>query len=264
MKLKIFFVVVIILSSFYPAIGHEFLIKSNKDSATKGEEITIDVLETHVFIKPEELPVLKDVVLSFIQGGKISEIIKLESITKENLLHGVISPMTSENIVVFGKRLPQYWSETTEGILEGDRKVLEAQGKKVLTVGSYEKYALLFIPGKDSKVTSKYVVPGEYPPLFLVPMFNPNAVKVGQKVKFMVTNMGKPVAGVPISATYDGFSNKENVYAITTKTCNRGLASITPDSPGLWLITTEVKDKLIGSIADEKNIRSTTLFWVKP
>lgn len=264
MKLKIFFVVTILLTSFYTATAHEFLIKSDKDNVVKEEKITIDVVETHVFIKPEELPVLKDVLLSFIQGKKSSETIKLESISKENLLRGIIDPTTSEDIVVFAKRLPQYWSETTEGILEGDREILEAQGKKVLSVGSYEKYALLFIPGKDSKAISNYVVPGEHPPLFLAPMFNPYSVKVGQKIKFMVTNEGKPVANASISATYDGFSDKENVYAITTKTCKKGLVQISPDSPGLWLITTEVKDKLVDSIADEKSIHSTTLFWVTP
>ena len=56
MKLKIFFVVTILLTSFYTATAHEFLIKSDKDNVVKEEKITIDVVETHVFIKPEELP----------------------------------------------------------------------------------------------------------------------------------------------------------------------------------------------------------------
>lgn len=264
MKLKVLATVACILIACSPVMAHEFLIKSQTSEVEKGKAITIDVVETHVFIVPEELPVLKDVLLSFVQGQGSSQSVALTAMPKEHLLRGSISPGTNDNIVVLGKRLPQLWSETTEGILEGDRKALESQGKKVLSVGSYEKYALLFIPGKDSKQIEKYNIPGEHPPLLIAPLFDPNNVKVGQKLQFAVTLNGSPITTeLPISATYDGYSKEESVFAITTKSDIKGIVTITPTTPGLWLINTETKEKLTNSNVDDKSIRSSTLFWVK-
>lgn len=263
MKLKSLLAMACILGSCYTANAHEFLIKPNISIAEKGKDITVDVVETHVFIQPEELPILKDTQLFSLQGKNPAKAVALEAVTKEKLLRGHILPVSNEDIVILGKRLPQFWSNTTEGILEGDRKALEAQGKKVLSVGTYEKYALVFIPGKDTKPVSTYTIPGEQPPLLIMPSFNPNMVKVGEPLTVTVTLNGKPVPNAPISATYDGFSKEESVYAMTMKADDKGTVTFTPKNPGFWIVHTETTEKSTDPKVDEKNIRSSILFWVK-
>ncbi len=264
MKQKFIVLFICFLCFSSPLFAHEFLMKPDVQKVEKKKPITVDVMETHIFIMSEELPVSKDVEVFAIQGKNSAVPVALETVTTENLLRGTFFAETDEGVLVVGKRNPQYWSNTTEGILAGNRVELEAQGKKVLSVGRYEKYALMFIPGTKASIPSEYTIPGGKPPLVILPNFDPNTVKVGQKLSFSIMINGKPFGGAHINITYDGFSKEESVFVKTKKSSKKGMVTFKPDKPGLWIIHTESAEKMTKGPADEQNIRSAILFWVNP
>ena len=110
--------------------------------------------------------------------------------------------------MIVGHRLPQTWSDTTEGVLEGGRKDLEAKGKKVLKVGKYEKFAKTMLNPAANDGLYKKVLGHD---LEIVLLTNPADIKAGDDIKAEVLLNGKPVKA-PLGLTYDGYSAEQDAY----------------------------------------------------
>ena len=122
------------------ASAHEFIVKPDKTQAAKGESVGVQAQAAHVFMISEEAEPVETVVVELIQGNA-KEPVKLAEDAKAKALVGKAALPADGPAMIVGHRLPQTWSDTTEGVLEGGRKDLEAKGKKVLKVGKYEKFA---------------------------------------------------------------------------------------------------------------------------
>ena len=122
------------------ASAHEFIVKPDKTQAAKGESVGVQAQAAHVFMISEEAEPVETVVVELIQGNA-KEPVKLAEDAKVKALVGKAALPADGPAMIVGHRLPQTWSDTTEGVLEGGRKDLEAKGKKVLKVGKYEKFA---------------------------------------------------------------------------------------------------------------------------
>lgn len=61
---------------------------------------------------------------------------------------------------------------------------------------------------------------------------------------------GKPVKA-PLGLTYDGYSAEQDAYMAKAETGADGMASFKVTKPGLWMLRTEVTEKLTDGSADQ-------------
>ena len=224
------------------ASAHEFIVKPDKTQAAKGESVGVQAQAAHVFMISEEAEPVETVVIELIQGNA-KEPVKLAEDAKAKALVGKAALPADGPAMIVGHRLPQTWSDTTEGVLEGGRKDLEAKGKKVLKVGKYEKFAKTMLN------------------LEIVLLTNPADIKAGDDIKAEVLLNGKPVKA-PLGLTYDGYSAEQDAYMAKAETGADGMASFKVTKPGLWMLRTEVTEKLTDGSADKRNMRATYVFPV--
>lgn len=241
-----------------PASAHEFIAKPDKMQAAKGDAVRVEAQAAHVFMISEEAEPSDTVVLELMQSD-VRTPVKLAEDTKAKALAGTATLTADGPALLVGRRLPQTWSDTTEGVLEGDRKALEAQGKKVLKVGKYEKFAKTLInPSSDDGLYKKVL--GQ--DLEIVLLTNPADVKPGGDIKAEVLLNSKPVKA-PLGLTYDGYSKEMDTYMTKVETGADGMATLKVTKPGLWMLRTEYTEALSDGGADKRNMRATYVFPVK-
>ena len=239
------------------ASAHEFIVKPDKVQAAKGENVGIQAQAAHVFMISEEAEPVETVVIEILQG-KEKQPVKLSEDAGVKALVGKAALKADGPALLVGHRLPQIWSDTTEGVLEGDRKALEAKGKKVLKVGKYEKFAKTLINPTAGDTLYKKALGHD---LEIVLLTNPADIKPGGEIKAEVLLNGKPVKA-PLGLTYDGYSTEEDAYAAKVETGTDGMASFKISKPGLWMLRAEFTEKLTDGSADKRNMRATYVFPV--
>ena len=74
----------------------------------------------------------------------------------------------------------------------------------------------------------------------IVPLENPYLKKTGDLLKLQVLHNGKPVPFCQVSATYVGFSDRED-YAYSSKTNGKGVATIRLLKHGQWIVMAVVR-----------------------
>jgi uncharacterized GH25 family protein len=74
----------------------------------------------------------------------------------------------------------------------------------------------------------------------IVPLENPYLKKAGDTLKLQILHNGKPVPFCPVSATYVGFSDRED-YAFSNKTNSQGISTIRLLQPGQWIVLASVR-----------------------
>ena len=237
------------------ASAHEFIVKPDKTQAAKGESVGVQAQD--VFMISEEAEPVETVVVELIQGNA-KEPVKLAEDAKVKALVGKAALPADGPAIIVGHRLPQTWSDTTEGVLEGGRKDLEAKGKKVLKVGKYEKFAKTMLNPAANDGLYKKVLGHD---LEIVLLTNPADIKAGDDIKAEVLLNGKPVKA-PLGLTYDGYSAEQDAYMAKAETGADGMASFKVTKPGLWMLRTEVTEKLTDGSADKRNMRATYVFPV--
>ena len=229
------------------ASAHEFIVKPDKTQAAKGESVGVQAQAAHVFMISEEAEPVDTVVVELIQGNA-KEPVKLVEDAKVKALVGKAALPADGPAMIVGHRLPQIWSDTTEGVLEGGRKDLEAKGKKVLKVGKYEKFAKTVLNPAANDGLYKKVLGHD---LEIVLLTNPADIKAGDDIKAEVLLNGKPVKA-PLGLTYDGYSAEQDAYMAKAETGADGVASFKVTKPGLWMLRTEVTEKLTDGSADKR------------
>ncbi len=96
----------------------------------------------------------------------------------------------------------------------------------------YENYTKALIDVESSNEQA-YVTPVGHR-IEIVPLENPYLKKAGDTLRLQVLFNGKPAPFCPLSATYLGFSSKED-YAFSTKTNSRGIAELRLLQPTQWI-----------------------------
>ncbi len=247
------------LSLFAGVSGaHEFLVKPDRLTAGKGETVTVQAQAAHVFMISDEAEDPDTCQVQLRQGEKIISVpLSVDSSIKA-LTGRIMLPETGSALLV-GHRLPQTWSDTTEGVLEGNRDSLERQGKKVLKVVQYEKFSKTLLnatPG-DTSYSTKL---GQG--LEIVLLTNPATLTKGEELKACVLLHGQPVQ-TTLAATYDGFSKEPDVYAERVQTGSDGIATLRLSRPGLWMLRAAASEDVNKNGIDKRDLRSTYVFAVK-
>lgn len=234
-----------------PALAHEFVVKPDKLKAGKGETITSQFMAAHIFFMSDEMEDPKDVTAELWQGDqKVPIDIKANPKAEAKDLLGAVVMPDSKTAWLVGHRLPQLWSQTTDGMKAGGKA--ELKGDEVLYTNKYEKFAkVLLNSAADDQSYQKPL--GQL--LEIVPLANPATLKVGDELQVKILYDGKPIVA-PVYASYDGFSGRENVYAYVIEAESPDEIFVKVTHPGLWVVRTaynapgdgEVKEHVVRSV----------------
>jgi len=236
-----------------PASAHEYVAKPTTMRAESGNEIGIEVVSSHVFVKSQELEDPKDSTAGLWADGKRSPI-ELRADEPANLFRGKIEVPGEGCFVVTGHRGGQIWSTTPQGTRRVGR---EAPG--ATNVRFIEKFSKA-IMNASAGDTGCLRPLGDR--LEIVTMTNPAEIKPGQELTVQVLFDGKPLT-VPVYATYDGFSGEENTYAYYTEGRPDGTAQVKITQPGLWMVRAEQSTAERAADHDRYVGRAVLLFEVK-
>lgn len=238
--------------------AHELIAKPDKTRLNKGENVAVQVQAAHVFMISEEAENPAITSLYLLQDNKRVDMPLKEDKKALALVGNTALPDDGPALLV-AHRQPEIWSDTTEGVLEGNRKQLEAAGKKIIQVGQYEKFAktLLNADKKDELFKAKLDQPLE-----IILLTNPASLNKGGEVKAQVLLHGKPVA-TSLKATRDGYSKEGDAYVVSANTDANGMASLKLDAAGLWMLRAEHTDKTKTDKVDMTNLRAVYVFDVQ-
>jgi uncharacterized GH25 family protein len=215
------------------ALAHEWIIKASPVSPAKGDTVKAEFLATHFFDRSEETEPLEDVRAQLVQGGRAQEL-KVGINPDQAALDMLSEFRYPENgpAWLVGHRLAQPWSYTPDGPVPGRKADLAPEvAAKVTRTAATEKWTkLLLSPSPSDRSFSQPL--GHR--LEIVPLENPAQAKAGQSLKVQVLYEGQPI-GLPILATYAGFSQQASTYAFYTETSDpEPRVQIT--EPGMWII----------------------------
>ena len=240
------------------ALGHEFIVKPHGSTTVqKSQNATGQVQAAHVFMESEEAEQIAEVALHIVGGDPAIATVQAPQ-GKPWLDYSFAAP-TDGPFILVGWRKPQVWSQTTQGIMEGDRDTLKKQGKTVVSVGKYEKFAkALYNVGPNAALFTTPV--GQR--LEIVPVGDVSqATANGQPIGFAVLLDGKRT-NLPLHATYDGFSKEQEKYAHTITPDKDNISHVPFNQKGLWLLQTETTLKQNVQGADTHTLRATLVLQV--
>ncbi len=240
------------------ALGHELILKPTGSTTLKqGHNATGQIQAAHVFMVSEEAERPAETPLHIVGGTPVTVAVEAPQ-GKPWLAYSFATP-TDGPFMLVGWRKPQVWSLTTQGIVEGDRDTLKKQGKSVVSVGKYEKFAkVLYNVGPNAAVFTTPV--GQR--LEIVPVGDvAQATANGKPIGFAVLLDGKRT-DLPLHATYDGFSKEQEEYALTLTPDKNKVSHVAFSRPGLWLLQAQaiVKEKVEG--ADTHSLKATLVLQV--
>ncbi len=154
--------------------------------------------------------------------------------------------------------MPSYWSETQNGWVPKPRNMV----KNPIKGGKYFKSLKTFLTvgsGSDSydKIMGYKIE--------IVPQKNPTTLRPGQVLPILVLYDGKPLEGAGIFGIFEGYSSKgKDSFPIETETDKDGLARISMNRPGSWLIGAKYQFNTHGDKdADYENYRAYIMFHIK-
>ncbi len=91
----------------------------------------------------------------------------------------------------------------------------------------------------------------------LIPLEDPSGLKSGDFIRLRVLFRGRPLPFVPVYATYEGFSTRDD-YAFATETDEKGIAEIRILHWGRWMVKAQLKKNPQGRMAKKCRVLSFT------
>jgi uncharacterized GH25 family protein len=242
--------------------AHEFFVVPREVKDYKaGDEVKLDALSTHYFIKGEEIEEPASVnSVRVLQDGKITPLTL--NVNKERLLYETSYKLQSDSpAVVLGERVGGFYCLTTDGYFDGTKKEAEAAGVTIKKSIYFSKLSKTYLNPKSNDKSFKEPLKQIFE---IVPLTNPADITVGKSGKFQVLYDGKPFANADIAATYDTFDpNTENAFALKGKTDKDGVVTFKFDNKGLWLVRVNYHKPSTKPDVDEDDINAIVVFRVK-
>lgn len=235
------------------AAAHEYVAKPLVMQARPGQEVALEVVSSHVFLRSVELEDAKDSRAGLWVDGKRSPA-ALRPDEKAMVYRGAVTAPGEGCFLVTGERAAQIWATTPQGTRRVGREVPGATNVRLI-----EKFSKAVINASPGDAGCLRPIGDR---LEIVTLTNPAEVKPGQEVTVQVLYDGKPLT-VPVYATYDGFSGEENTYAYYTEGRPDGTARVKITQPGLWMIRAEQATADRTADHDRYVGRAVLLFEVK-
>ena len=207
-----------------PSQAHFLWLNIDNDQPEVGEPVGIQIGWGHKFPKDE---VIKEGFLNQVyaldsKGTKIP--LKQISPTEFEFVPG-----TEGTYTIAATIHPGFLTKTTEGYKLTPKRGLE----NVVSCFRFDIRAKAVITAGDGEVRFDQLV-GD--PLEIVPHKSPRYLKEGELFRITVVYNGKPLPSTEVRATYAGFSDKPNTFALSTQTDEQGVARIKILKKGNWLV----------------------------
>ncbi len=206
------------------AHAHLLWLNVDNDGTKVGQTVRVGIGWGHKFPENE---VMKEGFLNEVYGlDSMGERFSLKQISQTEF---EFVPTTQGAYTILANIHPGFLSKTTDGYKLKSKMGLEnavscfrfdIRAKAIVNVGNREKMA-------DQRV-------GDL--LEIIPVRNPKHLKKGEIFPVKVIYDGKALPSVDVRATYAGFSDQPNTFALSTMTDNEGLARIKISKKGKWLV----------------------------
>jgi len=223
-KIFLFLLLLPLLFTGKFAHAHWLWLNIHNDQPKIGQAVQIEIGWGHKFPKDE---VIKEGFLNQVytldsRGAKIP--LKQISPTKFEFV-----PTAPGTYIILGDIHPGFLSKTTEGYKLKPKKRLE----NVVSCFRFDiRTKAIVNVGKSEMMPDQHV--GE--PLEIIPLKNPKQLKKGEILPVKVIYDQKPLPSVDVRATYAGFSDQPNAFALSAMTDDEGVARIKISKRGKWLV----------------------------
>ncbi|MDJ0621875.1 MAG: DUF4198 domain-containing protein [Desulfocapsaceae bacterium] len=237
-----------------PIMAHEFIVKPSSFTVEPGEQIEVEVLSVHAFIKSEEMePIGQVEVFSSAANGNRMEIPLVEE--KDKLMLRGNAQLATKAAIIAGHRKGMIWSKTTQGWKQESKKNLTG----VLSSGKYEKFskALVTTEGEEAILAEPL---GHR--LEIIPLENHRTIQPGDELRCQILFDGQPLA-TEVMATYAGFSNQPDTYAYYSKSDDTGEVAIKITEPGIWVVRVQHETDISTADFDKEVLRAVLLFSIE-
>ncbi|MDL1962673.1 MAG: DUF4198 domain-containing protein [Deltaproteobacteria bacterium] len=206
------------------ARAHSLWLNIDDDRPEAGQKVQIEIGWGHKFPRDE-----------VIKEGFLNEVYALDS-KGARILIKQVSPTEFEFVptaqgcyAILANIHPGFLSKTTEGYKLQPKKGLE----NVVSCFRYDIRAKAVMNVGDSVKMPDQPV-GD--PLEIIPLKHGRHLKQGEILPVKVIYNGKALAFADVRATYAGFSDQPNTFALSTKTDKDGTARIKLLEKGSWLV----------------------------
>lgn len=207
-----------------PSWAHSLWLIIDNYKPEVGQKVNVEIGWGHKFPKDE---IMKEGFLNQVyaldqKGIKIS--LKQVSQTEFEFI-----PRAEGVYIILANIHPGFLTKTTEGYKLEPKKGL----KNVVSCFRFDIRAKAIVNAGDSK---KMPDQGVCDPLEITPLKDPKLLKEGDIFPVKVIFNGKALPHVDVRATYAGFSDQPNTFALSTKTNEKGVARIKILKKGKWMV----------------------------
>ncbi len=222
-KILLFALILLFYFSTPIAHAHRLWLNIDNEQAKVGQSVRIEIGWGHKFPKDE-----------VIKANFLHQVYALDSKDEKVPLKRISStgfefvPGEEGTYIILADIHPGFLSKTTDGYKLRSKKGLE----NVISCFRYDMRAKAIIcAGEKAKMTDRAT--GDI--LEIVSLTDTRGLKEGDVFRVKVLYDGKPLPFINVNATYEGFSDLPNAFALNTKTDERGLADIKIPRNGRWM-----------------------------
>jgi uncharacterized GH25 family protein len=229
--------------------AHMFWLLTDRDTPKVNQPVKVEIGFGHKFPKDEEIKAERlGSVKAIGPDGKEAALKKISTIQYE------LVPSQKGVYVIAAQMNPGFVCRTAKGMKMGTKKEFpdanlcfrfDFAGKTLVNVGKQNK-------GFDRRAQST---------LEIMPLKNPNTLKVGETLPVTVIFQGKPLAGAEIMFTHDGWSDPQKPFAVLGKTDAKGKIQVKLDKPGRWLLIASHKTPYSNPAECDENFYRASLTW---
>lgn len=246
---------VISAAMLWPAAApaHELILKPTLINATAGSNLDFAVLSSHVFIASQEMEAPEDIRAGIAFDGNRSSVAVRPDEGSLSFVGRATAP-SSKPFFLTATRMPQIWATTADGTKQATKRTPGASNAFKI-----DKFAKTLINAAPDAAGHDAVL-GD--PLEIVLMTNPARLKADDDMTVKVLAGGKPIA-TTVSATYDGYSPKQDTYAVSTQSNADGIAVVKISQAGLWMVRVQNAVAEVTDDYDRHLTRAVTVFAVR-
>ena len=233
------------------AEAHDLLLKPEAATVAAGAPLTVSAMLTEVYMKGDVIPPADKTTVTLRAGDK-SVVVPMQPDEGAKVLRGTVPAPSAGTMLLLAARAG-YRSKTPEGTKPVPKTAPGAS--ETVRSESFAK-ALVNLSAADSGFGT---VIGTR--LEIVPLTNPGKPGADGTTRFKVLFDGKPLA-TKVTATYDGYSDKEDDVAVTAESGADGIVSIETASPGLWMLKASHRFDEATALHDRYAAGATVVFSV--
>jgi len=233
--------------------AHSFWINSNNSSKLK-----VEIGYGHNFPKAEKIP--KERLSIFgpmkIQGQKYSKVLKNKG---KNYQYALNDNLKKGSYIVSCIYKPTFWTQDVEGDWHINKQKDETKLKAKRCLKT-DRGAKAFVNIQNSNDDFYKTVLGHK--LEIIPLDNPNTLKVGIPFKLKVLYKGKPLKTKPVEGYVEGFIKDKAAYYGTTDL--KGVTEVMALKKGKWFFKANVKKEFTNKQkCDEESFDATIALDIK-